>query len=292
MLKEAIVEFKVYLISKNMSPNTIISYEHDLKIFEEYLNSREINFLDFGERDYDDFIASLNGFSPSSINRIASSIKSFYKFLHMADYIKRNPLEEKPLPPNPKPLPKALSYEEIQRLLNAIEAKEEITFRDRVFLEFMYATGLRISEALNLRVLDISLENNFVRVIGKGNKERIVPFYTRVNNLLKEYLEEVHPNLSKGKSYLFPNYRGEKMSRIGGWKIIKGYAKKVGLEYKVHPHVLRHTFATHMLLGGCDIRTLQELLGHSSITTTERYLKVSLGRIYEVYLASHPLAKL
>ncbi len=291
MLKEAIVEFKVYLISRNLSPNTITSYEHDLKILEEFLSSRGINFLDFGEREYDEFIATLGEFSPSSINRIASSIKSFYKFLYMADYIKRNPLEDKPLPPNPKPLPKALSYEEVQRLLSAVEIKEEISFRDRLFLEFMYATGLRISEALSLKILDLSLENNFVRVVGKGNRERIVPFYTRIKSLLKEYLEEVHPKISRGNPYLFPNYRGERMSRIGGWKIIKGYARKVGLDYKVHPHVLRHTFATHMLLGGCDIRTLQELLGHSSITTTERYLKVSLGRIYEVYLACHPLAK-
>ncbi|MEO0139349.1 MAG: site-specific tyrosine recombinase/integron integrase [candidate division WOR-3 bacterium] len=292
MLREVIVEFKVYLLSKNCSLNTLIAYEHDLKVFEDYLNERGINFLEFNERHFEDFIFHLTKFSSSTINRIAAAVKSFYKFLHLYEYLDKNPLEDTPLPQYEKPLPKALSFEEVQKLLNSVDTSTPIGLRDRVMLELMYATGMRISETLSLKVLDVSLENTLVRVVGKGNKERIIPFYKRVRDLLVKYLEEAYPKISKGKPYLFPNYKGDRMSRIGGWKIVKEYATIAGLGYKVHPHVLRHTFATHMLLGGCDIRTLQELLGHSSITTTERYLKVSLSRVYEVYMASHPLAKL
>ncbi len=292
MLREAIVEFKVYLLSKNCSTNTLLAYEHDLKVFENYLLEKSLDFREFSARDFEDLIAHLTDFSSSTINRIAAAIKSFYKFLYIYDYIPTNPLEDVQLPHYEKPLPKALTFEEVQRILNCVDTSSHLGFRDRVMLELMYATGMRISEVLSLKTLDVSLENKYVRVVGKGNKERIIPFYSRVGDLLSEYLNSVHSKISKGKPYLFPNYKGDKMSRIGAWKIIKNYASKVGLSHKVHPHVFRHTFATHMLLGGCDIRTLQELLGHSSIITTERYLKVSLSQVYEVYMSAHPLARL
>ncbi len=291
MLREVIVEFKVYLINKNCSTNTIEAYEHDLSVFESYIRESNLNFLKITPEDFERFVATLGNFSPSTINRTAAAIKSFYKFLYLYDYISRNPLEDVQLPSYEKPLPKALSFEEVQTIFGVIDVTTPLGLRDRVMLELMYATGIRISEVLSLKILDISLENNYIKVLGKGNKERIVPFYNRVKNLMSKYLEGAYPEISKGKPYMFPNYRGDRMSRIGAWKIIKNYAQKAGIAHKVHPHVFRHTFATHMLLGGCDIRTLQELLGHSSISTTERYLKVSLAQVYETYISAHPLAK-
>ncbi len=293
-MREVVAEFKAYLVMKNSSVNTLKAYEHDLNLFAEFLERRGYDYLKVGPREYDEFIAELmdRKLSPATVQRIAATVKSFYKFLTLYERLPYNPLEEVPLPAYEKPLPKALSYEEVMAILGAVELSDELRMRDKVLLELLYATGIRISEALSLNVLDVSLEERYLRVVGKGNKERVVPFHGRMARLLNEYLSESHPILSKGKPMLFPNARGGRLSRVGAWKIVKFYAAKVGLSHKVHPHVFRHTFATHMLIGGCDIRTLQELLGHTSVTTTERYLKTFLPQIYEVYLSSHPLARI
>ncbi|NPA79841.1 MAG: tyrosine-type recombinase/integrase [Thermotogae bacterium] len=292
-MREAIAEFKAYLVMRNSSINTLKAYEHDLNLLEAFLNDRGYDFREFGPKEYDEFINFLinRGLSPSTLQRVAAAIKSFYKFLALYDYLPYNPLEDVSLPSYEKPLPKALSYEEVMAILNAVEVKDELRMRDKVLLELLYATGIRISEALSLNSLDVSVEGRYLRVVGKGNKERIVPFHGRMAKLFEEYLRGAQPKLSRGRPYLFPNSKGGRLSRVGAWKIVKHYAEKVGLSHKVHPHVFRHTFATHMLIGGCDLRTLQELLGHTSVTTTERYLKVFLPQIYEVYITSHPLAK-
>jgi len=289
-----VAEFKAYLVMKNSSFNTLRAYEHDLALFEEFLKQRDYDYRHFSPKEYDEFLNSLSdrNLSPATVQRIAATVKSFYKFLNLYDYLPYNPLEEVSLPTYEKPLPKALSYEEVVSILNAVEVSDNLRMRDKVLLELLYATGIRISEALSLNVLDVHLRDRYLRVSGKGNKERVVPFHGRMATLLRDYLQKAHRVLSRGKPYLFPNARGGRLSRVGAWKIVKHYASLVGLSHKVHPHVFRHTFATHMLIGGCDLRTLQELLGHTSVTTTERYLKVFLPQIYEVYTNSHPLARL
>ncbi len=293
-MREVVAEFKAYLVMKNSSVNTLKAYEHDLNLFAAFLEERGYDYRNFGPKEYDEFLNYLidKDLSPSTVQRVAATVKSFYKFLTLYERLDRNPLEEVPLPSYEKPLPKALTYEEVMAILGAVEVSDELRMRDKVLLELLYATGIRISEALSLNVLDLSVEDRYVRVVGKGNKERIVPFHSRMAGLLEEYLSGAHPVLSRGRPILFPNAKGGRLSRVGAWKIVKSYAAKVGLSHKVHPHVFRHTFATHMLMGGCDLRTLQELLGHTSVTTTERYLKVFLPQVYEVYLNSHPLAKI
>ncbi len=288
------MEFKAYLVMRNNSANTVKAYEHDLNLFARFLEERGYDYLKFGPKEYDEFLNYLSdrGLSPASVQRVAATVKSFYRFLTLYEHLPYNPLDEVPLPSYEKPLPKALSYEEVMAILGAVEVSDDLRMRDKVLLEMLYATGIRISEALSLNVLDVSVEDRYVRVVGKGNKERVVPFHGRMARLLEEYLKGAQPALSRGKPILFPNSRGGRLSRVGAWKIVKFYAAKVGLPHKVHPHVFRHTFATHMLMGGCDLRTLQELLGHTSVTTTERYLKVFLPQVYEVYLRSHPLAKI
>lgn len=288
------MEFIAYLVMRNSSTHTLKAYERDLSMFEEFLKERGYDYRRVGAKEYEEFIAHLRerDLAPSTVQRMAAAVKSFYRFLAMYDRLPYNPLENVHLPSSEKPLPKALSYEEVVRILNAVEIRDELRFRDKLLLEMLYATGIRISEALQMSVLDVDVEGRFVRVVGKGKKERIVPFHSRVAELLRDYLRDVQPRIARGNPVLFPNRRGGRLSRVGAWKIVKNYAVKVGLGKKVHPHVFRHTFATHMLLGGCDIRILQELLGHASVATTERYLKVSLARVYDVYMKTHPLARI
>ncbi len=276
-------------LRRGYSENTVKAYEDDLNKLAEFLEREGIPLEEITLPALDRFVASLAGYSPATRERVIAALRSFFKYLLAERGWEVNPAELLELPKKPKRLPKALTLEEVERLLEAPDPSTPLGLRDKAILELLYSSGLRASELCGLRLLDLDLEEGFVRVSGKGSKERLVPFGVHAARALGEYLTRGRPRLAKGDApWLFLNSRGGKLSRVGLWKILRKYALKVGLGGKVHPHVLRHTFATHMLIGGCDLRTLQELLGHASLSTTQIYTHLKPQELREVHRAFHP----
>ncbi len=279
------------LLVRGYSQNTVEAYEDDLNKFTEFLEKEGVGLEEVTLQLLDKFVLSLRGYSASTRERVIASLRTFFKYMVAERGLEVNPAELLELPKKPKRLPKALTLEEVERLLEAPGPSTPLGLRDRAILELLYSSGLRASELVGLRLLDLDLEERFLRVSGKGSKERLVPFGSHAARALEEYLLEGRPKLVKGSSpWLFVNSRGSQLSRVGLWKILKKHAAAVGLAGKVHPHVLRHTFATHMLIGGCDLRTLQELLGHASLSTTQIYTHLKPQELREVHRAFHPRA--
>ncbi len=277
---------------KGLSPNTISSYELDLRGFLMFLKKKGRSFKNFNREDVSDFLSSLRErrLSVSTIARNISSIRSLSRYLVIEKIREDDPSENIQSPKRWLRLPRAISIEDVIKLL---ESRRESRFylRDRTMLELMYASGLRVSELINMRLMDINLEGGFVRVKGKGSKERVVPVSARAMDFIKRYLTILRPKLLKkgDVDYLFLSNRGDGMTRQRFWQTIKAYARKAGLD--ISPHVLRHSFATHLLEGGADLRSLQKMLGHSDISTTQIYTKVTQERLKKVYLKHHPRAK-
>ena len=282
--KELIDDFSNYLkIDKNYSKNTLESYIRDLRFFLEYTN-KEI--IDITKKDIDNYILHvLPLYNESSINRIIASIKSFYKYLSLfKGYI--NISEDVESLKRKKTLPKYLSIEEVDKLLD-IKISTPFDYRNKTILELLYATGLRATELINLDIINIDTTNYVVNVYGKGNKERIVPLSKIAANYLDMYIN-IHRNMlfvknQKPTDALFLNNHGKRMTRQGLYKIIGEQAKKQGIEKEITPHVLRHSFATHMIECGADIRSVQELLGHENIITTEVYTHLANSFIKDNY---------
>ncbi len=289
-----ISQFIEYLISvRGYSEHTARAYSVDLSKFKKYLSSSGID--DFSAVDVkvlDGFSEALRkeGLKATTISRILSAVRSFYRYLVRNKLADKNPTELIDLPERESTIPDALSYEEINKLLDAPNTSTPKGLRDKAMLELLYATGMRISELLGLRLGDVDLEEQIVRCRGKGSKERLIPFGDHAAKALKEYLEKGRPALTRGKrtNVLFVNLQGKKLSRTGFWKLLKHYGKKIGLGYKLYPHLLRHTFATHMLAGGCDLMVIKELLGHASISTTQVYTKRSIEDLRKVLSECHP----
>ncbi len=280
------------MTEKGLSPNTISSYELDLRGFLMFLKKKERSLKNFNRKDISDFLSFLREkrLNVSTIARNISSIRSLSRYLVIERIRDDDPAENIQSPRRWLRLPRAISIEDVIRLL---ESRSESRFylRDRTMLELMYACGLRVSELINMRLRDINLEGGFVRVKGKGSKERIVPVSARAMDFIKKYLTILRPKLLKrgNVDYLFLSNRGDGMTRQRFWQTIKAYARKAGLD--ISPHVLRHSFATHILEGGADLRSLQKMLGHSDISTTQIYTKVTPERLKKVYLKYHPRAK-
>ncbi len=288
-------EFIDYLMSeRGYSYHTLDGYRRDVQKFVVFIqiNSYQIENLNVDE--FQKFIHYLHsiGFSSSSIERCIAAIRSFLKFLYVYHNINTSIIQLVELPKKEQTIPDVLTIEEIELLLSQPDTTTPKGLRDRAIMELLYATGMRISEALSLKLYDVDLEDRVVRISGKGYKERIVPFNEIAKNFLDQYITNARNSFIKGKdtNYLFLNTKGKKLSRIGFWKILKEYATRIGLEDKVHPHVFRHSFATHMLMNGCDLRVLQEILGHSSISTTQRYTYISISYLKEVHKKYHPRA--
>jgi Site-specific recombinase XerD len=271
-MKELIEEFLSYLAGvKNYSYNTLLAYQADLEDFADFCGSLPSEEEAFQKlREYLENLKK-KGYNPFSIARKISSLRSFFKFLEAEKGFNISFLLFLESPKLPFRLPKVLSLEEIEKLLNSPDINNPLGYRDRTMLEVLYATGLRVSELVNLKFENLNLELGLVRVLGKGFKERLVPLGDYALKFLKTYLENVRPQLAneKSKNFVFLNRRGAPITRQRFWQIIKDYAKKCGLEDKVTPHVIRHTFATHLLQGGADLRALQMMLGHSSLSTTQ-----------------------
>lgn len=280
-------------IEKGLSFNTVLSYSRDLRKFFRFLKKEKIPPLKASEENLIRFIhqQSRAGLSARSLARLISSLKSFYKFLILDDLIKRNPAVNLSSPKIWFKLPHFLTVEEVELLLRQPDEKSVRGSRDRAMLELLYATGLRASELVSLKLRDLNMEDGFLLCRGKGGKERIVPVGGTALQVVRRYLDEARSKLLKKPSdSLFLTGRGSAFTRQGFWKLLKTYAKKGGLDLKMSPHVLRHSFATHLLERGADLRSVQLMLGHTQITTTQIYTHVSRERLRKVYEKYHPRA--
>ena len=274
------------LIDKHYSSNTIESYKRDLAKFYEYIKK---DFKNIDKNDVKDYLKYINNMNERSVARNISTLKSFYKFLIINKYIKDNPMDSISSPKLGKKLPNTLCEEDINKLLN-IKLKDNFSYRNKAMLELMYATGLRVSELINLKVYDVNLDEALVKTMGKGSKERIIPVGDYALSALRVYIEEYRSSLFKKEinDYLFLNNHGKKMTRQGFFKIIKKLAIEQGINKDFSPHTLRHSFATHMLKHGADLRIIQELLGHSDVSTTQIYTHVSNEELENTFKKYHP----
>lgn len=293
---EQLKDFLSYLsVVKGLSRNTVESYFLDLRKFQDFLLSKDKGFVSFSRADIIDFIERLRdeGYSISSICRFISSIKGLCKYLVVEDVIKEDPSEHLQVPKKWERLPQSLSVSEVRSLLEVNSSPKPsgpTAIRDYVMLELLYSSGLRASELVSLKLEDINLEAGFLRVLGKGSKERIVPVNIRAIERIKSYIKQQRPEILKKRrsSYLFVTRRGGPMTRQRFWQTIKILGRRLGI--KLSPHTMRHSFATHLLEGGADLRSLQKMLGHSDISTTQIYTKVTTERLKKVYTKHHPRA--
>lgn len=287
---DSIQDFLNYLrIDKKYSENTISSYQNSLNHFHQFFQNEQLEQIE--ENDLEKFLKYLHtkNLDISSISHIISALKSFYKYLLTFKNLKHNPLANIEMPKLKKSLPQTLSYNEINELLD-INIKTYYDYRNKAMLELMYASGLRVSELVNLKIHDINFENNTVRIFGKGSKERIIPISDYAAEAINLYLIRAYPFLSKGRinEYLFLNNHGNKITRQAFFKLLQKLALEKGIKTHFSPHTLRHSFATHLLQGGADLRSIQELLGHASISTTQIYTSVSNEFTYQNYHKYHP----
>lgn len=292
--------YKNYLnylnFEKGLSKNSIDSYSIDLRNYLIYLNEQNINdFTNIKSQNISDFLKMLSslGIGDTSRRRYLSSIRTFHKYLLMNKLTESDESEKIDLPRVAKKLPETLSLAEIDAMLEQIDTSTNPGIRDRAIIETLYACGLRVSELRNLTPRNINWEYEIVQIIGKGSKERIVPIGKSAQFWLKEYIEKVRPiflSTNEDNQFIFLNQRGKQLTRMGIWKIIQNYAAKIGIAEKVSPHTFRHSFATHLLEGGADIRAVQEMLGHSDISTTQIYTHLDKEYIKEVHRHYHPKA--
>lgn len=290
-LKEYLAHIK---LEKNLSKNTVSSYKNDITAFISYLKSRGIEDPSIiSSNDIGGFFKTIKelGLSGSSSARYFSSLKGFFLYLLKNNYIIKNPIEKITAPKIAKRLPGVLDVNEIDKILSTPDVKEKLGLRDKAILELFYACGTRVSELIDLKVNDLFFDDEIIRVFGKGSKERLIPIGSSAIRWVGEYLKKSRPLLmkkSKSENNLFLNSRGSKFSRMGVWKIIDRYVKEAGIEKEVHPHTFRHSFATHLLEGGADLRAVQEMLGHADISTTQIYTHVDRDYIKQIHKQYHP----
>lgn len=292
--EKKIEEFSSYLyIDKKYSQNTIDSYKRDIEKYKNFFINKNINLNQIKKNDILNYLKFLKDkkMDPKSISRNISSIRTFYKFLLLEKYIINDPISSIHLPKIKKTIPKVLSIEEVEQLLD-INLVDDFSYRNKAMLELMYSSGLRVSELVNLKINDIDFNMNFVRVLGKGNKERIIPIGDYALDYLKLYLQRRNNLIKKDyNEYLFLNNHGKKLTRQGFFKILKHIAQEKNIQTDFSPHTLRHSFATHLLNNGADLRSIQEMLGHSDISSTQIYTHVSNKKLKENYENFHPHGK-
>ncbi len=293
-----IKEFKSYLkLEKSLSKNSIDAYLHDIIQFNNFLNYTKISILP-DEVDLlllEKFIAWVNdmGIHPRSQARMISGIKAFYRFLILSEYLDIDPTALLEAPRLGRKLPIFLNIEEIDQLLGAIDLSTNEGHRNKAMLETLYSCGLRVTELVELKISSLYFDELFIKVIGKGNKERLVPISKKAIHEIKHYFEKTrnHQKIQKGhENFVFLNRRGKKLSRVMIFTIIKGLAKAINLSKNISPHTFRHSFATHLVEGGADLRAVQEMLGHESIITTEIYTHLDRAYLRDTILRFHPRA--
>ncbi|HBM74866.1 MAG TPA: site-specific tyrosine recombinase XerD [Clostridiaceae bacterium] len=291
LLEEFLYDLKV---NRELSKNTLESYGRDLRQFYEYSNSIGVSVLNVNKTGIIAYLMYLQkkGKATSSISRSLASLRSFYQFLSSNKYIDKNPTMNLESPKIEKKLPQILTVEEVELLLSQPNKDDPKGSRDRCMLELLYATGIRVSELVALTIYDINLDMGFIKCNGKGMKDRVIPVGRMALEAMSEYIYKYRMMLlrDKDQKYLFVNFHGNRMTRQGFWKIIKQYAKSAGINKEITPHTLRHCFAAHLIQNGADLRSVQEMLGHSDISTTQVYAQLSKNRIKEVYKKAHPRA--
>jgi integrase/recombinase XerD len=301
-LTELTLDFLAYLeLERGLSRNTLEAYRTDLQQYGEFLRRAEVDPLRASADDLRAFISELAGgdngtpaVAPSTLQRKIACLRSFYRHLRRERILIADPTAELRAPRSRARLPKVLTRDEVQALLAQPRGSDPAALRDRALLETMYACGLRASEAISIEVRNLDLEAGILRTRGKGSKERIVPIGSKAIDALRAYLDRARPKLVglRDEPRVFVNLRGGGLSRQGLYKIVQRHARSAGLEGRMSPHTLRHTFATHLLAGGCDLRSLQEMLGHADIGTTQIYTHLSAGRLRDVYFDAHPRAQI
>jgi len=288
-------EYLAYLkLEKNLSGNTLSSYKIDISAFIIFLSDLNVGDLsDVTSENINSFFKMLNkiGLSGASAARYFSSLKGFFSYLLKNNYIIKNPIEKVSSPKLSKKLPQVLDVNEVEKILAMPDVDDKFGLRDKAILEMFYACGTRVSELIGLKLSDLFFQEEVIRVLGKGSKERLIPIGTSAINWVSEYLLKSRILLmkkSKSENILFLNTRGSKLSRMGIWKIIDHYSKAAGITKDVHPHTFRHSFATHLLEGGADLRAVQEMLGHADISTTQIYTHIDRDYIKQVHKQFHP----
>jgi integrase/recombinase XerD len=290
-LTSGIDEFLASLASeRGLSPNTVSAYRRDLRQYASFLEGREPT-----PKRTSAFVAALHadGLAASTIARKVAAVRGLHRFLIAEGLSEHDPTVLLDSPQRPRALPKALSYDEVEKLLQAPDPSDPLGRRDRALLEFLYATGARVSEAVSMELLDLELEERTVLLTGKGSRQRVVPVGGHAVDAIRSYLPD-RMTLRKGRDPggVFLNARGGRLSRQGMYDIVRKHADKAGIPHElVSPHVLRHSAATHMVEGGADLRTVQEMLGHASISTTQVYTRVSPRHLHEVYVTCHPRSR-
>ena len=301
-LTDLLLDFLGYLeVERGLSRNTLEAYRSDLQQFGEFLSRRHLSALTLTPGQLAGFISELAegrdgraACAPATLQRKIACLRSFYRYLRREQLIDHDPAREVRAPRTPTRLPHVLSRDEVLRLLSQPRGSSPTAVRDRALLETMYACGLRATEAITLELSDLDLEVGVLRARGKGSKERLVPVGSQAIDGLRAYLEVARPRLVglTDETHVFVNRRGTALSRQGLYKIVQRHARSAGLERRMSPHTLRHTFATHLLAGGCDLRSLQEMLGHADIATTQIYTHLSVERLRDVYFDAHPRAEI
>jgi integrase/recombinase XerD len=300
-LTELTLDFLAYLeLERGLSRNTLEAYRSDLQQYGQFLGRIGRDPMAVAPADLAQFVSELAEgregrapVAPATLQRKIACLRSFYRHLRREQLLEHDPTSELRAPRARGRLPKVLSRDEVQSLLAQPRGNSPAAVRDRALLETMYACGLRASEAIDLTLADLDLEAGIVRARGKGSKERIVPIGSKAIETLQSYLQRTRPQLIglRDEQRVFVNLRGGGLSRQGLYKIVQRHARSAGLEAKMSPHTLRHTFATHLLAGGCDLRSLQEMLGHADIGTTQIYTHLSADRLRDVYFDAHPRAQ-
>ncbi len=292
-IKEYLIVLK---IERNLSDNTITSYNIDLTKFINYLEEKKID--DLNKVTYSTITSFFEekrkeGITPQTSSRYLSSLKGFFLFLLKQNYIEQNPTIKLSSTKKERNLPAVLTFDEIEVILNqpSVEPNNKLGIRDKSILETMYSSGLRVSELLNLKISDLFLEEDIIRVLGKGSKQRLVPIGSSAKHWLNEYFKNSRHKLAnnlKSKNIIYLNSRGSKLSRMAVWKIVRKYCEMANIEKEVHPHTFRHSFATHLLEGGADLRAVQEMLGHADISTTQIYTHIDREYVKQIHKDFHP----
>ncbi len=297
-IESLLLDFLAYLeLERGLSRNTLEAYRSDLLQFGEFLDRRGLAPAAVVHGEVASFLSELD-VAPSTLSRKVACLRSFYRYLRREGAIEHDPTADLRGPRKPQRLPRVLTREQVARLLEQPRGTEPLALRDRALLELMYACGLRASEAIGLELSDVDLEEGLLCARGKGSKERIVPIGRQAVTAVRAYVHGGRPSLIAAGSRstaavqarLFLNSRGGGLTRQGLYKIIQGHARRAGLEERMSPHTLRHSFATHLLAGGCDLRSLQEMLGHADLATTQVYTHLSSERLKQAYFSAHPRA--
>ena len=294
-LNQFLQEYLAYLkLEKNLSIQSVNSYSSDINKFLNYISDQSIADLNTintkNVSEYFELMRDL-GISTSTTSRYLSAVKGFFKYLSSQEYIEKDPVEVLSSRISGRKLPTVLSFLEIEKLLQAPDITDKFGLRDKAILELFYSCGLRVSELINLKISDLYFSDGVIRVLGKGSKQRIIPIGSSAVKWIAEYIKTVRPLFEKkmkSENIIFLNNRGTKLSRMGVWKIVAKYVKIAEIEKEFHPHTFRHSFATHLLEGGADLRAVQEMLGHADISTTQIYTHIDREFVKQMHMDFHP----